>query len=447
MGVLIGILVFCGIAGNAFLITGAMSDDLADNPIAWIMVIIAIICDILVIGSLISNAASKREMKEKAEEERLMQERQRVARQLREEKDRRERKNADQLSTLISLYGLEDAFSQSFLSDSGTVINHRNPEACNCFKVYCEAVWLLNNKIKHLAEANQRILLCPGCSSTEEKIAYIHQHEDELKKNKEEATNYRVQKENFKIVITDFESEPLTRLRNAMSFLKHSKRIVSSSNLTIKDFLSVPSSNVLKCFQYSVAPVMLNFEKFHAYCFPKLILLCNQDKFLAAVNPSALSIEVIRKEVDAIYDMDQNTYLSAHIVAEDSLVINKGQERLTWQHACRDGSPDLRYSYNPAMRRRNDRVVYGKVRISINHEFVEYTFSSHRALEALQKAYEMYCKNNKAIGDPIPALIELLSDVNESMKDDYVNLKQIYQQNCKERQAVCVVRNISDQIS
>lgn len=63
-GCLAGILVFCALGGNAFLFTGALNDDLKDNPFAWIMVIIAIVADAIllfylvkVIGKPIINSA------------------------------------------------------------------------------------------------------------------------------------------------------------------------------------------------------------------------------------------------------------------------------------------------------------------------------------------------------------------------------------------------------
>ena len=44
-GCLVAILGFCLVGGNAFLITGAMTDEMSDNPFAWIMVIIALIAE------------------------------------------------------------------------------------------------------------------------------------------------------------------------------------------------------------------------------------------------------------------------------------------------------------------------------------------------------------------------------------------------------------------
>ena len=63
LGCLSGILAFCFMGGNVFLFTGALNDDLSDNPFAWIMVLIAIVADIIAIGYIISVIAKHNEKK------------------------------------------------------------------------------------------------------------------------------------------------------------------------------------------------------------------------------------------------------------------------------------------------------------------------------------------------------------------------------------------------
>lgn len=62
-GCLAAILAFVFIAGNAFLFTGALNDDLSDNGIAWLMVIVAVIADLIILGWIASKVFSVVEKK------------------------------------------------------------------------------------------------------------------------------------------------------------------------------------------------------------------------------------------------------------------------------------------------------------------------------------------------------------------------------------------------
>lgn len=62
-GCLAAILAFVFIVGNAFLFTGALNDDLSDNGIAWFMVIVAVIADLIILGWIASKVFSAVEKK------------------------------------------------------------------------------------------------------------------------------------------------------------------------------------------------------------------------------------------------------------------------------------------------------------------------------------------------------------------------------------------------
>ena len=400
MGWLVAIFLFCMFAGHGFLFTGAMADDLADNPIAWIIVIIAIICDIWLIGSFFSGIVKKRELAAKAEEERQLKEQ--------EEKEKLIRKR---VNDLIAGYSLKSFCSPYRGDEVNSNLPHRNIDVHTCYQEYRASVSNIEAEILVLYEKNKALLNCPGCTTNEQKLEFILQHEGELKENRETAQSLVNMRNKTKILLTDYDTEPLTKLRNALTYLRHSKKCVSNSEMPIETFLEKKQVAGLDCFSYSVAPVVMNFGKVSAYCFPKVILICSKDRFVSAVNPSALKISVTREEVNATYSFDNNSYVNAPNISSDSELVRSGIERTTWLHTCRDGSPDLRYSYNPMHRYRNDVLAYGKVRISLNEYVAEFTFSSQKALSLLPVANESYCEKNGAVGNPIPALLELLSVV------------------------------------
>ena len=68
----------------------------------------------------------------------------------------------------------------------------------------------------------------------------------------------------------------------------------------------------------------------------------------------------------------------------------------------------MRYSDNPQIRYRDDLVAYGEVVIAVANYSTVITFSSEKALHALQTASMEYCMNNMVIGNPIPSLLDLL---------------------------------------
>ena len=427
MGLLAGILIFCAIAGNLFLITGAMTDDLADNPIAWIMVIIAIIGDIWIIGSIVSGISQNRENARKEEENR------RIAEQ--EEKEKQIRKRVHDLIAEYSLKSFCPPY-QGDLSDSN--VQNRNIEVCTCYQEYWASVANIDAEIVALYEKNKVLLNCPGCTTNEQKLDYILQRESELRANRNAAQNLVNKRNKTKICLAEYDVDPLTKLRNALTYLKHSKKCESNAEMTVEAFLDNKQKPALACFSYSVTPVVMNFGKVSAYCFPKVILICSKERFLSAVNPSALKIEVTREEVSATYSLDSKSYFNAPQIAEDSEVVRSGPERTTWLHTCRDGSPDLRYSHNPMHRYRNDVVAYGKVKISINEYAAEFTFSSQKALNLLPAANDAYCVKNGTVGNPIPVLLKLLTLVQEDA-GSVAQLNNAFEARGKKEMAVCSI--------
>ena len=289
-----------------------------------------------------------------------------------------------------------------------------NQEVCDCFAEYYKDYAEYNRRINELSRITGRVLECRGCDSDQEKLNYLAVMSSELAENKNVAMQLAQARSSKKIAITEFDPQPLTKLRNAMSFLRHSKRVTLSTNEKIERFLEDRKPSELNCFSYTVSPVVLNFGNDSVYCFPKVILVFENGRFTTALHPKALSITVKQKETSARFDYTRNTYESNALIASDSKVIKRGNDRLTWRYTRKDGGRDMRYSDNPQIRYRDDLVAYGEVVITVANYSTVITFSSEKALQALEIALNEYCKFNAAIGNPIPLLLDLFEEISPS---------------------------------
>ena len=255
------------------------------------------------------------------------------------------------------------------------------------------------------------ILKDTASSSAEDQLKALETKLHDLDQIKERAEQLYFEGRSKRIDITYFDPALLRNLHNAIHALRNSKKCRALSDGLSKDFFLSKEPEECYYFDSSTAPVVLNFGALEAHCYPQIILLFEDDFFVGATNPEGLKITVTKKEVHATFDSDQNVYLGRECLGSDSFVVQKGRERITWLHTCKDGSPDLRYSHNPAMHFRADVVRYGLVEFSIGEYKAEFAFSSHQAYEELLLAQRTYCTNNPAITDPIPTLLELFENL------------------------------------
>lgn len=286
-----------------------------------------------------------------------------------------------------------------------------NQEVCDCFAEYYKDYAEYSCRINELSRITDRTLECRGCDTDQDKLNYLSVMSTELDQNKDTAMQLNQARTSRKIEITEFDPYPLTKLRNAMSFLRHSKKVTISTHDKIDNFFEDRKPVELSCFTYGVTPVVLNFGNDAIYCFPKVMLVFENGRFSTALNPKALSIEVKQKETSARYDYSRNTYDSNLLISSDSKVIKKGNDRITWRYTRKDGGRDMRYSDNPQIRYRDDVVAYGEIVISVANYSTVIAFSSEQALQALEVASMEYCANNTVVGDPIPVLLDLLSTI------------------------------------
>ena len=96
-------------------------------------------------------------------------------------------------------------------------------------------------------------------------------------------------------------------------------------------------------------------------------------------------MNVQRDRERAYFNLETQSY-SSNAVGTDSKCIDKGEERHTWLHTCKDGSMDLRYRNNYRINYRYDTMEYGRIRFSVADFTEEFKFSAEQAILAAEKA-------------------------------------------------------------
>lgn len=388
-----------------------------------------------IIALTIKGFADEAERNRIAEEKRRIEEKARLEKIAQEEAKQKEERAKAQVEKISSKYNLNDyriprrkvGQEKQNARIGNLALPRANRDVSVCFQRYHEDLCRIDSQIEELQNKAKSILNCTA-SSNENKLKILEPKIHELEQIKENADRLYFEGRNKSIHLTYFDSIALTNLRKAILALQNSKKCISISGSSTKEFFISKEPKEHSYFHSSTAPVVLNFGDVKAYCYPKIILLFDGDYFIGATNPDGLKIVVTQKEVRARYNADRKEYNDNKILAEDSFVVQKGYDRTTWLHTCKDGSPDLRYSYNPAMHYRDDVVRHGVVVFSIGEYKAEFAFSSYQAFEDLVLAQRTYCSNNPAVTDPIPMLLELLDslDANHQIIKDIKNKQSIH---------------------
>lgn len=144
--------------------------------------------------------------------------------------------------------------------------------------------------------------------------------------------------------------------------------------------------------------------------------------FATAIDSSALRV-VVKKETTSV-TISNGTAGSNQYIADDSNCISQGITRSTWLHTCRDGSPDLRYSYNPRLEYRTDTYEYVVIEFVIADKKVSFSASSGTVGDAFEKAAPKYSRKCNNRHDPIPEFLILVKKLSE---EDNAQIESIIQ--------------------
>ena len=397
-------LVIVLIIGNLFLFSGAVFDDLSDNGIAWFFVIGAIAMDIYFIY-LIAQSVSK-----SREQQRVAAENDRVVEVTRK------------IEALINKY------TMMRLNANRTVVQFQiapdliNKEVVFTVNSYKDRMAAIYNRHSLITNEINRILACTDCISVDEKYSHLISCEDKLKQIKEEGDSCLSQLSSYKIEILNDNRDLLFEMKLAFRYLLNSKKCQSDS-LTIKEFITPDKPSDLMLFRYENEPIILFWEQYYFCLFSNVILVFDKkDVFSTAIDPSALKV-VINKETTSV-TVSNGTAGSNQYIADDSKCISQGITRSTWLHTCRDGSPDLRYSYNPRLEYRTDTYEYVVIEFVIADKKVSFSASSGTVGDAFEKATPNYLRKCNNRHDPIPEFLILVKKLSE---EDNAQIESIIQ--------------------
>lgn len=369
-GCLVAIIFFIFFFGNAFLFSGSLEDDLAGNPIAIIMVLAAVIADISILYWIIKSIAKcieqNRQQKLKAKADAIKAE----------------------ISKIINAYQYSN---NSILGASFQKVNLKvreyHTEIMQRVNQYREETQGIRNALAELSKKNTEILACPDCYSDEQRLIFLRGETAKLEDIKGRFNGLAIEYEKHQIVLPDADEAAVVSLKNALKEIQNSNKIIEKDILLAELLESSNLPMELSCFKYRTSYVILTIKSLKFCLFPEFILVFESGAFLSAIYPCELKITVTPIEASATFS---NNKYNSDIVDTDSKCIQVGVTSKTWLHTCKDGTPDLRYSYNSSTEYRVDRMIYGKAKFEIADFKATFSFSSYKALEALEKAARLY---------------------------------------------------------
>ncbi len=354
MGCLAAIIVFCVFAGNAILITGALSDDLADNPIAWIMVIGAIIGDFWLAGYGINRLSDSNAAKKTQELEGF--------------------KNRYELKSI------KMAESKNYLnSASGSQFSEIGKQ----YKELCELNAELVQEINRIVNEQSAIFSQAVEYSDGINIRVFRSKEKQLQENKNKYTEKYRQLTSRKVRILPIENKKIySELQRAMSSLASAGSL--RNNAEFKDYYHF--SGELPFFKFPDTPLIFNTTRFSYYVLPSVILKCHNNEFVSAYSPASLEVS-LEEHTEQRYH-----YPKHEAIADDTDIIQLDAKRYSWLHTRMDGSPDLRYSYNPQTEYtvKEDHHKFAQLYITIAGEKNRFWVSSFTKAEQFKNAAEKY---------------------------------------------------------
>lgn len=390
--------------GNFWLLSGWIFDDLADNGIAWLIVIGAIAMDAFLIYAIVQNVSTSREQQRKAAE------------------DNRIAEVTRKVEALISKYTLMGLNANKAALPFHIALDFINKEVVSTVKSYKERMATIYDRYSLVTNEIKQILACTGCISVDEKYSYLISNEDKLKQLKEAGDACLSQLSSYKIEMLNDDRNLLFEMNLAFRYLLNSKKCQSAS-LAITEFITPNKPSDLMLFRYKNEPVILFWEQYYFCLFSNVILVFDKKGvFSTAIDPSALKIG-IKKETTSI-TVRNGTDGSNQYIADDSKCVYQGDTWSTWLHTCRDGSPDLRYSYNPRLEYRTDIYEYVVVELIIADKKVSFSASSEAVGDAFEKVAPKYSRKCNNRHDPIP---EFLSLVKKLSDEDNAQIESIIQ--------------------
>ena len=356
-------------AGEVLLLSGELFGDLADNGIAWVCALLAIVFDIGVVVFLVKAAVTTSKEKQ-------------------EQKEREHKKRIqDEISEIVNQYDIQDEAVKSNIPHVEEWNNsYVDFEIIACMKAYIKEAEEQEQRITELRAKIRKILSCDECSFEEQKLEYLKGKRTELQQLKEQFLSAQEIQDGRKIILNETTSAELESIREAIREIGKSQKIQNMGELEWKKMTKAPWLDELKYFKSQTKPVILRMEDYcYCICSETILVFTLEGKFATALDRKSFVFRVERNLEMAYFSKSQDGYPRS-VAGKDSKCVEKGPERYTWQYTCRDGSRDRRYSNNYMIEYRYDTMEYGKIWLSVAEKTAEFKFSSEKAVAIAEKA-------------------------------------------------------------
>lgn len=298
-----------------------------------------------------------------------------------------------------------------------------NQEVVSAVKIYRGKMLEVYKQYNYIGDKLKSILACSGCTSIKDKYNYLNSKGMELEQLNKEIGTYLKLLAGHRIELLSDDRDLHFKLKSAFGYLKQSKKCISEQG-SIEDFIPLTQPKELSLFKCNYDPIILFIEQYYFCLFCNVILVFDTaGVFSTAIDPSAVRINIKRKTTTVT--VHNGKALSNQYIAEDSKCISRGSTRSTWLHTCRDGSPDLRYSYNPKLEFRTDIYEYTIVEIAVAEKSISFSVSSASVGDAFEAVVLKYIQKHNNRHNSVPELLQLLkllSDNEDNQIDSIIKV-------------------------
>ena len=359
-----------------------------------------------------------------------------------EQKQEQQRLNelAETEKAIQNLWKKYEPENKTYTDNADTIIvpenDSANIEIINCVKRYKSSTKTIYQELKSVNDCIYQILQkSKQFLDKKESLDFLNNNKDELERLKCKSDNIQHRLSKIKIRLFNDSGDSVRALTNAIAQIEKSKKVKCNLDIhPLSEKARKKKPQDLNMFDYQFSPLMLHFNKSTLCFFERCILVFDaQGRFRTALDPASFNIEIARARCRVSVYSD--TINASEFVDTDSKCISKGNEVSSWAHTCRDGSPDLRYSYNPRLSYRTDVMEYGTIKF---YDTI-YTVSSEAALNAMEIAKSKYCKSFNHYHNPIPSLMELLGTLMPDNMQFITNAKKQYAERSENKNYFCTI--------
>lgn len=312
-----------------------------------------------------------------------------------------------------------------------------NKEVAFTVRSYKERMAEIYDKYSSLSSKIGKIVSCPGCQTIDEKYSHLTSHMNELKRLKNESDECIAKLSSSKIELLNADRDLLLEMNLAFNSLLNSKKCLSE-NGSIQDFITSKKPDDLMLFKYDNEPITLFLTQYYFCLFSNVILVFDSAGiFTSAIDPSAFSITTRTETISVTVNVGRAP--SNQYIAEDSKCVSQGVTRSTWLHTCRDGSPDLRYSYNPRLEYQTNTYEYAVVEFVVAGQQIAFSASSSAVGESFEKVASMYTRKCNNRHNPIPEFLQLIKSLNNEADTQIDSIIQVSESKAAESSYFCRV--------